>query len=183
MQFFYFKVALACFYFSVYGPQWNPGLKRVTHAFWVTNASLSLSSCSYQKDCSFFFLFLFLPTQLDILCNEEILGKDHTLKFVVVTRWRFKVTSLWHSWLHLGLQWRLSQLNPYLHTTSITLLLHFVESDAGWRMNRISINFNEEHVLTLFFCLFPEIAPPAPLQTQNGSLVAQMDTQFPFFLF
>ena len=31
------------------------------------------------------------PSQLDILCNEEILGKDHTLKFVVVTRWRFKV--------------------------------------------------------------------------------------------
>ncbi|XP_032806743.2 polycomb group RING finger protein 3 isoform X1 [Petromyzon marinus] len=30
--------------------------------------------------------------ELDILCNEEILGKDHTLKFVVVTRWRFKVT-------------------------------------------------------------------------------------------
>ncbi|KAJ8783530.1 hypothetical protein J1605_009235 [Eschrichtius robustus] len=32
--------------------------------------------------------------QLDILCNEEILGKDHTLKFVVVTRWRFKVTDV-----------------------------------------------------------------------------------------
>ncbi|XP_040399147.1 polycomb group RING finger protein 3-like isoform X3 [Cygnus olor] len=32
--------------------------------------------------------------QLDILCNEEILGKDHTLKFVVVTRWRFKKTPL-----------------------------------------------------------------------------------------
>lgn len=32
-------------------------------------------------------------SQLDILCNEEILGKDHTLKFVVVTRWRFKVTN------------------------------------------------------------------------------------------
>ncbi|KTF81256.1 hypothetical protein cypCar_00011024 [Cyprinus carpio] len=29
--------------------------------------------------------------ELDILCNEEILGKDHTLKFVVVTRWRFKM--------------------------------------------------------------------------------------------
>ncbi|XP_072026126.1 polycomb group RING finger protein 3-like [Amphiura filiformis] len=28
--------------------------------------------------------------QLDILCNEEILGKDHTLKFVCVTRWRTK---------------------------------------------------------------------------------------------
>ncbi|XP_071506781.1 polycomb group RING finger protein 3-like, partial [Diadema antillarum] len=26
--------------------------------------------------------------ELDILCNEEILGKDHTLKFVCVTRWR-----------------------------------------------------------------------------------------------
>lgn len=36
------------------------------------------------------FLSRFFP-QLDILCNEEILGKDHTLKFVVVTRWRFKV--------------------------------------------------------------------------------------------
>lgn len=33
-----------------------------------------------------------LSWQLDILCNEEILGKDHTLKFVVVTRWRFKVS-------------------------------------------------------------------------------------------
>ncbi|XP_023815156.1 polycomb group RING finger protein 3 isoform X1 [Oryzias latipes] len=32
--------------------------------------------------------------ELDILCNEEILGKDHTLKFVVVTRWRFKCPSL-----------------------------------------------------------------------------------------
>ncbi|CAG0887604.1 unnamed protein product [Darwinula stevensoni] len=27
---------------------------------------------------------------IDILCNEELLGKDHTLKFVLVTRWRFK---------------------------------------------------------------------------------------------
>ncbi|KAK2488797.1 hypothetical protein MC885_008673 [Smutsia gigantea] len=32
--------------------------------------------------------------ELDILCNEEILGKDHTLKFVVVTRWRFKLMRL-----------------------------------------------------------------------------------------
>ncbi|CAG2183994.1 unnamed protein product, partial [Oppiella nova] len=29
--------------------------------------------------------------EVEILCNEEILGKDHTLKFVCVTRWRFKV--------------------------------------------------------------------------------------------
>lgn len=27
---------------------------------------------------------------VDILCNDEILGKDHTLKFIYVTRWRFK---------------------------------------------------------------------------------------------
>lgn len=40
--------------------------------------------------CSLIFSFVF--SQLDILCNEEILGKDHTLKFVVVTRWRFKVS-------------------------------------------------------------------------------------------
>ncbi|XP_035673008.1 polycomb group RING finger protein 3-like [Branchiostoma floridae] len=30
-------------------------------------------------------------SQVEILCNEEILGKDHTLKFVAVTRWRCKV--------------------------------------------------------------------------------------------
>ncbi len=29
--------------------------------------------------------------QVEILCNEELLGKDHTLKFVCVTRWRTKV--------------------------------------------------------------------------------------------
>lgn len=29
-------------------------------------------------------------SDLDILCNEEILGRDHTLKFVLVTRWRAK---------------------------------------------------------------------------------------------
>lgn len=28
--------------------------------------------------------------EIEILCNQEILGKDHTLKFVYVTRWRFK---------------------------------------------------------------------------------------------
>ncbi|XP_063221215.1 polycomb group RING finger protein 3 isoform X2 [Bacillus rossius redtenbacheri] len=27
---------------------------------------------------------------IDILCNNELLGKDHTLKFVYVTRWRFR---------------------------------------------------------------------------------------------
>lgn len=28
--------------------------------------------------------------EVDILYNEELLGKDHTLKFVYVTRWRYK---------------------------------------------------------------------------------------------
>lgn len=27
---------------------------------------------------------------VDILCNDEVLGKDHTLKFIYVTMWRFK---------------------------------------------------------------------------------------------
>ncbi|XP_054712326.1 polycomb group RING finger protein 3-like [Uloborus diversus] len=27
---------------------------------------------------------------VDILCNDEVLGKDHTLKFIYVTRWRSK---------------------------------------------------------------------------------------------
>ncbi|KFM81234.1 polycomb group RING finger protein 3-like [Stegodyphus dumicola] len=35
--------------------------------------------CDLRKYCS-----------VDILCNDEILGKDHTLKFIYVTRWRFK---------------------------------------------------------------------------------------------
>lgn len=30
--------------------------------------------------------------QIDILCDDHILGKDHTLKFVFVTHWRFKVS-------------------------------------------------------------------------------------------
>lgn len=31
---------------------------------------------------------------VDILCNDELLGKDHTLKFVILTRWRFKEAPL-----------------------------------------------------------------------------------------
>lgn len=29
---------------------------------------------------------------IDILCNNELLGKDHTLKFVLITKWRHKVS-------------------------------------------------------------------------------------------
>lgn len=37
-------------------------------------------------------LLIFFPlTQVEILCNDELLGKGHTLKFVAVTRWRIKV--------------------------------------------------------------------------------------------
>ena len=32
--------------------------------------------------------------ELDIVCNEEILGKDHTLKFICVTKWKNKVENL-----------------------------------------------------------------------------------------
>lgn len=41
--------------------------------------------------------------EIDILCNDELLGKDHTLKFVYVTRWRFKDPPL-------RLQYRLTEL-------------------------------------------------------------------------
>ena len=27
------------------------------------------------------------------MCDEEILGKDHTLKFIFVTKWKNKVTT------------------------------------------------------------------------------------------
>lgn len=29
-------------------------------------------------------------TDIDIFCNEELLGKDHTLNFIIHTRWKFK---------------------------------------------------------------------------------------------
>ena len=35
-------------------------------------------------------IIIFPLLQIDILCNDELLGKDHTLKFVYVTRWRFR---------------------------------------------------------------------------------------------
>ncbi|KAI4819029.1 hypothetical protein KUCAC02_004310 [Chaenocephalus aceratus] len=53
-----------------------------------TVSTLSVFELIKTSCCSF------LIQQLDILCNEEILGKDHTLKFVVVTRWRFKKSPL-----------------------------------------------------------------------------------------
>lgn len=36
------------------------------------------------------YLIMCYFSQIDILCNDELLGKDHTLKFVYVTRWRFQ---------------------------------------------------------------------------------------------
>ena len=38
------------------------------------------------------FIFHLFHFQVDVLCNDELLGKDHTLKFVCMTRWRFKVS-------------------------------------------------------------------------------------------
>ena len=29
---------------------------------------------------------------LEIVCNDEVLGKDHTLKFINVTKWKNKVS-------------------------------------------------------------------------------------------
>ena len=32
--------------------------------------------------------------QVEVMCNGEIMGKDHTLEFVYMTRWRVKVTDV-----------------------------------------------------------------------------------------
>lgn len=34
------------------------------------------------------YIFSFLCLQLDVLCNGEIMGRDHTLEFIYMTRWR-----------------------------------------------------------------------------------------------
>lgn len=31
---------------------------------------------------------LLIVPQLDVLCNGEIMGRDHTLEFIYMTRWR-----------------------------------------------------------------------------------------------
>lgn len=35
-----------------------------------------------------------LYLQLDVLCNGEIMGKDHTLEFIYRTRWRLQGESV-----------------------------------------------------------------------------------------
>jgi len=58
------------------------------------NCSLCDNRCShYVTSMSWMSPFVtgWCIFQVDILCNEEILGKDHTLKFISVTRWRIKV--------------------------------------------------------------------------------------------
>ncbi|KAK2173951.1 hypothetical protein NP493_839g01106 [Ridgeia piscesae] len=53
----------------------------------------SLATISHLKKFLAFKLYNNIDKckDVDILCNEEILGKDHTLKFISVTRWRIKV--------------------------------------------------------------------------------------------
>ena len=35
-----------------------------------------------------YFSYIFCCVQLDVLCNGEIMGRDHTLEFIYMTRWR-----------------------------------------------------------------------------------------------
>lgn len=47
--------------------------------------------CSFLSiECTFAQLYL----QLDVLCNGEIMGKDHTLEFIYRTRWRLQGESV-----------------------------------------------------------------------------------------
>lgn len=38
----------------------------------------------------FVLLFVLLHLKLDVLCNGEIMGKDHTMEFIYMTRWRLR---------------------------------------------------------------------------------------------
>lgn len=61
--------------------------------------------------------------QIDILCNDELLGKDHTLKFVCVTRWRFQSPPLLLQYRpHLDL-WGLP---PFNSIWNWFLLIYFI---------------------------------------------------------
>ncbi|XP_003742770.1 polycomb group RING finger protein 3 [Galendromus occidentalis] len=55
---------------------------RVSAQATVTHLKKFLSKQIYNTTAKY--------NEVEILCNEELLGKDHTLKFVSVTRWRFK---------------------------------------------------------------------------------------------
>ena len=134
---------------------WNPDVMSCHTSHFSAEWKLqTLMFRNVSVICSFLFL------QLDILCNEEILGKDHTLKFVVVTRWRFKVT----------LQ------KDGLFNVSCWLVLKGMQCPVKVKANKLKLTGS------MYLCL-PEIAPPAPLQTQDGSAVAKTDTTVVSFLF
>ena len=40
---------------------------------------------------SYFHSLVKFSLQVEVMCNGEIMGKDHTLEFVYMTRWRVKV--------------------------------------------------------------------------------------------
>lgn len=40
---------------------------------------------------------LLIFAQLDVLCNGEIMGRDHTLEFIYMTRWRLHGDNVWLS--------------------------------------------------------------------------------------
>lgn len=40
--------------------------------------------------CPCVLLFVLLYFKLDVLCNGEIMGKDHTMEFIYMTRWRLR---------------------------------------------------------------------------------------------
>lgn len=63
--------------------------------------------------------------QIDILCDDQLLGKDHTLKFVFVTRWRFKQPPLkltYRPRIEL-IWWRMSMVHWYRFVLSTIALI------------------------------------------------------------
>ena len=61
---------------------------------WLERLPFIISQLSKREYLSRLGTFLYIPIlsfKVEVMCNGEIMGKDHTLEFVYMTRWRIKV--------------------------------------------------------------------------------------------
>ncbi|XP_077115069.1 polycomb group RING finger protein 5 isoform X1 [Ranitomeya variabilis] len=70
----------------------------------------------------FLSLKLKLPStyELDVLCNGEIMGKDHTMEFIYMTRWRLRAENFQCQNSSTALHMSLSDIAPVVTETSST---------------------------------------------------------------
>ena len=129
--------------------------------------SLLLTECSVA--C------YFLSVQIDILCAGELLGKDHTLKFILVTRWRAKVRLP----VCLSASHFLCQV---FSSNALAALLPF-STDESWKVaNSRWIFLSNVKALEISWPLFqPTAWRKLELLAQSTS-IAQFCASFPSFL-